>query len=66
MGATVRLNGIIDALQMQFDEFSSFLNCDTGEVVTISHDLLSKAEDMDEEEEPDLLSPEDDRWRSRL
>ena len=36
MPATVRLNDIVDALEMQFDESSSFLDLDTGQVETVS------------------------------
>lgn len=63
MAATARLDDITDALQMQLDEYSSFLNCDTGEVVTISHDLLDKAEEL-EDEEPDLLEWQEDEWEA--
>jgi hypothetical protein len=54
MSATVRLNDIVDALEMQSDESSSFLDCDTGQVATISHDLLREAEESGDGEEPDL------------
>jgi hypothetical protein len=40
MPATVRLDEIVDALEIQFDESSSFLDLDTGEVETVSRDLL--------------------------
>ena len=45
MPATVRLNDIVDALEMQIDESSSFLDCDTGQVVTVSRDLLWEVEE---------------------
>jgi hypothetical protein len=38
MPAIVRLNDTIDALDMQPDGSSSFLDCDTGQVATVSHD----------------------------
>ena len=57
---TVVLKDIVDALDMQFDETSSFLDLDTGQVETISHDLLHKAEASDDNEEPGL--PE---WQKR-
>jgi Uncharacterised protein family (UPF0158) len=50
MSATVRLNDIVDALEMQSDESSSFLDCDTGQVATVSHDLLREAEESGDEE----------------
>ena len=52
MPATARLNDIIDGLEMQFDESSSFYP-DTGQVETVSHALLPEAEESGDEE-PDL------------
>jgi len=51
MPAMVRLNDIIDALEMQFDESSFFLDRDTGQAETVSHALLREAED----EEPNVV-----------
>lgn len=63
MPAAVRLNDIVDALEMQFDESSSFLDLDTGQVETVSRDLLSAAEESDdEEEEPDLPAWQEQEW----
>ena len=62
MSATVRLNGIVDALEMQFDESPSFLDLDTGEVVTVSTDLLRAAEESSDDEEPDLPDWQMDEW----
>jgi hypothetical protein len=62
MPATVRLNDIIDALEMQFDESFSFLDLDTGEVETISRDLLRKAEELGDDEEPDLPAWQKKEW----
>jgi len=45
MPAAVRLSDIVDALEMQLDEYSSFLDRDTGQVETVSHDLLRGAEE---------------------
>jgi len=50
MRTTVLLKDIVDALEMQFDESSSFLDLDTGQVETVSHDLLGEAEETGEEE----------------
>jgi len=50
MPATVRLNDIVEALEMQFDEFLSFLDLDTGKVETISKEALSEAEEPDDED----------------
>ena len=60
MSATVRLNDIVDGLEMQLDESSSFLDLDTGQVQTVSHDRLRAAEESGDDEEPDL--PE---WQKR-
>jgi hypothetical protein len=61
MPATVRLSDVIDALEMQFDESSSFLNRDTGQVVTVSDVLLHEAEAGDDEE-PDLPAWQKQEW----
>jgi hypothetical protein len=39
-----RLNDIVDALELQFDQSSSFLDRDTGQVETVSDVLLREAE----------------------
>ncbi len=63
MATTVKLSEIIDALEMQFDEASSFLDLDTGEVESVSHDLLSTAEvSGDDEEGPDLPKWQEREW----
>jgi hypothetical protein len=64
MPATVRLSDIVDALEMQFDESSSFLDLDTGQVETVSLDLLRAAEESDDEEEPDLPAWQKDEWET--
>ena len=61
MTATVRLNDIVDALEMQFDESSSFLDLDTGQVETVSHALLRQAEESSDEE-PDLPAWQKQEW----
>jgi len=62
MPVTVRLSDIVDALEMQFDESSSFLDRDTGQVQTVSHDLLSEAEESGDDEEPDLPAWQKQEW----
>ena len=44
MPVTVRLEDIVEALEMQFESASSFLDCETGQVETVTHELLSEAE----------------------
>ena len=61
MPVTVRLNDIVDALEMQFDEYPSFLDLDTGQVETVSHALLREAEDSGDEE-PDLPTWQKHEW----
>ncbi len=60
MSATVRLKDIVDALEMQFDEMPSFLDLDTGEVHTVSVDLIHEA-DASEDDEDD--EDEDEEWK---
>jgi hypothetical protein len=62
MSATVLLQDIVDALEEQFDEQLSFLNLDTGEVETVSRDLMSEAEDSDDDEELDLPDWQQAEW----
>ena len=61
MSATVLLKDIIDALEMQFDESSSFLDLDTGRVESVSNDLLARA-DESAGEEPDLPAWQMQEW----
>jgi hypothetical protein len=58
MPARVRLNDIVDALEMEIDESSFFL----GQVVTVSHDLLREAEESGDGEEPDLPAWQKQEW----
>ena len=63
MPATVRLSDIIEALDTQFDEYLSFVDRETGQVETVSRDLLCEAEDSDEgDPEPDLPAWQKDVW----
>ena len=61
MLTTVRVDDIVEALEMQFDESASYLDLDTGQVVTVSKDLLRAAEDPGDEE-PDLPTWQRDEW----
>jgi hypothetical protein len=65
MPATVRLNEIIDALDMQLDESSSFLDCDTGHVETVSDALLREAE-AGGDKGTDLPSWQKQEWETAL
>ena len=61
MASTVLLSDIVDALEMQIDEAYSFLDLDTGQVETVSGDLLRDAEE-DAGEEPDLPDWQKEEW----
>jgi hypothetical protein len=60
--ATVHLNDIIDALEMQFDESLSYLDLDSGQVVTVSEAFLREADEHGDEE-PDLPGWQKDEWK---
>jgi len=45
MSTTVLLQDIVDALEMQLDESSSFLDLDTGRVETVSNDFLGEPDE---------------------
>jgi hypothetical protein len=64
MPATARLNDIIDALERQLDESSSFLDRDTGRVETFSDDLLQQAEEPGETGQPDLPEWQREAWET--
>ena len=66
MSATVRLNDIVEALEMQFDEFLSFLDLDTGKVETVSKEVLSEAEEPAEDEDLDLPDDEESELAKRI
>jgi hypothetical protein len=63
MPATVRLQALVEALEMQFDEHLSFLDLDTGEVETVAADLLSLAEESSAQE-PDILEWQKHEWET--
>ncbi len=48
----VKIGDIVDALEMQFDESGTYLDKETGEVITISFQVIGMAE---EGESPDAL-----------
>ena len=64
MPAIALLKDIVDALEMQSDEFASFLDLDSGQVETVSLDLLRKAEESDDDEEPDLPAWQMPEWKT--
>jgi len=62
MAVTVQLKDIVEALELQLDEYVSYLDLDTGKVETVSKDLLSKAEKSGDGEEPDLPEWQKPEW----
>ncbi len=69
MSAKISLQAILLGLEMQSDESLSFLNLDTGEVETVSRDLLSTAEEWDaedEDESPDIPGWQEPEWETAL
>lgn len=51
MGFPVKLSEIIEAIDFQSDEISSYLNKKTGEIVTLTEDDIKGAENQDTLEE---------------
>lgn len=45
MAKPVKLEDLIGGMEIQFDEQSNYLNVETGEVVTVSHETLRTAEE---------------------
>jgi len=62
MSATARLQDIVDALEMQFDESLSFLDRETGQVETVSRELMSAAEEGEDEGDVDLPEWQTEEW----
>jgi len=61
MPVTVRISDTVEALEMQSDEYPSFVDFDTGKVETISRDTLRAVEESDEDEDPE---EEDVEWET--
>ena len=57
----VKISDIVEGLEMQFDELTSFLDKETGHVETVSHEMLHRAEEADEDDSGEDL-PE---WQRR-
>jgi hypothetical protein len=60
MAVVVQVWEIVDALEVQTDESASFVDRETGKVVTVSTELLGWAEEG--EEDPDLLEWQEGEW----
>ncbi len=64
MSAAAHLTKIIDALEMQIDDALSFFDRETGEVETVSRDLLGHAEDFGIDEMPEIPEWQADEWET--
>jgi hypothetical protein len=62
MPAIARLNDIVEALDMQIDETSSFLDRETGQVETVLRELLREVEASGDDEEVDLPAWQKPEW----
>jgi hypothetical protein len=62
MPAKVRLDDVVDALQMLSDEYSSFFDPESGQVETVSITLLGEAEEPADDEGPDLPAWQEREW----
>ena len=67
MPATVKIKDIVEAiveeLEMQADQFTYFVDLDSGAVEAVSKDLLLDAEEFDDDdEEPDLPAWQIPQW----
>ncbi|RBO99986.1 UPF0158 family protein [Rossellomorea aquimaris] len=51
MAAKVNLSLLIDELESRFEDWHSYLHRETGTITTISHEILTKAEDEEPIEE---------------
>lgn len=47
----VKLKDIVDEMEMQMDEYHEYLNKETGEIVTVSTEDLSIAEESEEDDD---------------
>jgi Uncharacterised protein family (UPF0158) len=64
MHEIVSLTQIVQGIEMQSEETSSWLNRDTGQVVTVSKCLLRQAEESGPAEEPDLHEQQKREWKT--
>jgi len=51
MAAIVSLRDVIDEMEMSSDDATSYINRKTGELITVTDEMFSLAEDPDEEED---------------
>jgi hypothetical protein len=61
-GIKVKLKDIVDSLEIGYDEFLSFVDLDSGQVATVSRELLRLAEECAEDEDPDLPAWQEREW----
>jgi hypothetical protein len=58
------LNDVIEALEMQLDEYYSFFDPESGQVETVSGALLREAEKCGDDEGPDLPAWQEEEWET--
>jgi hypothetical protein len=51
--AIVKLQDVVNALEMRFDEYLQFLDLDTGDIAAVNRELPGEAEETEEEESED-------------
>lgn len=56
----VKLQHIVDAMNFQLEETSSFIHLETGRILQVSHKMLQLAEEA--EDGQDLLEWQEDEW----
>jgi hypothetical protein len=62
MPMTVRIEDIVEAMEMEGEETSVLLDFDTGKIEFVSYYLKSQAERTEDGEEPDLPEWEKPEW----
>jgi hypothetical protein len=63
MPAKVKLKDIIEAFELESEEIFGYVNLDTREVHTVERSMLRDAEDLPDDEEPDLLDWQQNAWK---
>lgn len=66
MSAKVKLREIVDALDMQNDEHTAYVDLDNGEVYVVSNELLDEADSFDGVSPPEILEWQQGEWEAAL
>lgn len=62
----VKLEDVIDGMEMQFEDSLTLLYKKTGEVISISDDFIRKAEDIEDDEVDQLMEWQQDEMRHAI